>query len=296
MHSDHRSYASFATPGRVEKSINSLLGLVEGIGIDGHINDTEIGFLNLWIQDHSDVQTRHPFNELVPVLSKALGDGVLSEDERADLTWLCESLKSSNYYNQTTADLQRLHGLLGAIAADGEITQEELQGLSDWLAEHDHLRTCWPYDEVDSLVTAVLRDKKIDPAEHKMLMEFFGEFTAVLDNTTIVNPPSSDGVTVSGICAVCPEIRFDGATFCLTGASNNYTRKAFTDLIVGLGGQVSNGVSNGVDYLIIGAAGNPCWAFACYGRKVEKAVQLRKQGAALLIVHETDFLDAVAER
>ena len=47
------------------------------------------------------------------------------------------------------------------------------------------------------------------------------------------------------------------------------------------------------DFLIIGADGNPCWAYACYGRKVEKAVHLRKQGSRLLIVHENDFWDAV---
>lgn len=37
--------------------------------------------------------------------------------------------------------------------------------------------------------------------------------------------------------------------------------------------------------------GNPCWAYACYGRKIEKAMELRKKGAQILIVHEADFLD-----
>lgn len=295
MHPDHDNYSRFTTRARIDKAVNSLLGLVEGVAIDGRINDTEIEFLNMWIQDHVDVHLRHPFNELVPVLSAALVDGVLSDDERADIVWLCETLKSSEYYNQTTGDLQRLHALLGGIASDGEITHAELQGLSGWLAEHDHLRTCWPYDEVDSLVTAVLRDQKIDHDEHKMLMEFFGEFTAVLDNTTIVNPACNDGVTTIGICATCPEITFEGATFCFTGASSNYTRQSFVELISQLGGNVMQGVSKNLNYLVIGGAGNPCWAYACYGRKVEKAVQLRKQGAALVIVHETDFLDAVAD-
>lgn len=31
------------------------------------------------------------------------------------------------------------------------------------------------------------------------------------------------------------------------------------------------------------------WAFSCYGRKVEKAVQLRKDGSQVIIVHENDF-------
>ena len=56
-----------------------------------------------------------------------------------------------------------------------------------------------------------------------------------------------------------------------------------------------NSVSAKLDYLIIGADGNPCWAYACYGRKVEKAVDLRKTGSRLLLVHENDFHDAVAD-
>jgi len=47
-----------------------------------------------------------------------------------------------------TADVQRLHALVGGIATDGELAVEEMRDLSDWLAEHEHLMTCWPYDEI----------------------------------------------------------------------------------------------------------------------------------------------------
>jgi hypothetical protein len=50
-----------------------------------------------------------------------------------------------------------------------------------------------------------------------------------------------------------------------------------------------NSVSRKTNYLIVGDDGNPCWAFACYGRKVEKAINLRKQGTQIIIVHENDF-------
>ena len=69
----------------------------------------------------------------------------------------------------------------------------------------------------------------------------------------------------------------------------------FSKLIKQLGGEVMNSVSAKLDYLIIGADANPCWAYTCYGRKVEKAVELRKSGARLILVHENDFHDAVAD-
>jgi len=49
------------------------------------------------------------------------------------------------------------------------------------------------------------------------------------------------------------------------------------------------------DYLVLGTDGNPCWAFACYGRKVEKVIQLRKEGHKIILLHENDFWDAIKD-
>ncbi len=295
MHKDHEPYYEFTTRSRMNKSINSLLGIIEGISIDSKINQDEINFLNLWLDDHDELKDKHPYNELIPVVYSAIADGILTEDEKEDIIWLCEKMTSSDYYDRITGDLQRLHAILGGIIADTKITVEELQGLADWLQNHEHLRTCWPYDEVDSLVTTVLADHKIDEAEHKMLMSFFSEFISVLDDKIISNPLSIENTLISGVCAACPDIRFDGSIFCFTGASHKYTRNDLVKIVRDHGGDASGSVSKKVNYLIIGADGNPCWSYACYGRKVEKAVQLRKQGLPILIVHEHDFHDAVAD-
>lgn len=295
MHPDHLKYAKFTTRAQLEKSVNSLLGIIEGVSIDGAINVSEYDFLHLWLSEHAELQDRHPFNELVPVVQAAMTDGVLTQDEQEDIIWLCERLRSTEYYDKTTADLQRLHAMLGGIVADGHISEEELRGLSSWLQDHEHLKTCWPYDEIESLIIAVLADKKIDEQEHKMLKDFFSEFIAVLDGRTIVSPSISEDATLVGLCAVCPEIEFEGSKFCFTGASTRYTRSQLAEIVNRLGGEVVPSMSAKVSYLIIGADGNPCWAYACYGRKVEKAVELRKSGTRLLIVHENDFHDAVAD-
>lgn len=295
MHPDHAPYFKFTTKARLDKAINSLLGIVEGIDIDRQINKDEIEFLRLWITEHSDLRRRHPLCELIPVVEQAIADEIFSKEEKQDVLWLCKKLRSTEYYDIVTADLQRLHALVGGIAADGMVRMEELKGLSDWLNDYEHLKTCWPYDEIGSLVTAVLRDKKIDKREHDLLLHFFSEFTAILDSRTIVRPKVSDGLSLVGLCAVCPEIQFLGSTFCFTGASHKYKRAQFAEIVRTLGGESVETVSAKLNYLIIGADGNPCWAYACYGRKVEKAVSLRKEGARLLLVHENDFHDAVAD-
>ena len=296
MHPDHLPYPRFTKRSRLEKSVNSLLGLIEGVAVDGLINASELGFLRLWLSEHDELRDRHPFNELNPVVQAAIADGVITEEERADLLWLCEQLRSTEYFDSTTADIQRLHAMLGGILADGRISEAELRGLVAWQNEHQHLKTCWPYDEVESLITAVLEDKVIDEREHESLNDFFSEFITVLDQRTIKNPGVTEGGTFKGIFAVCPTIEFVGSKFCFTGESTRYKRRELTEIVSRLGGEVRSSLSADVGYLVIGANGNPNWAYACYGRKVERAVELRKAGSRLLIIHENDFHDAVADR
>lgn len=295
VHSDQQAYYDFTGPSRLDKSVNSLLGIVEGIAADSQINDEELSFLIQWVNAHREYENRHPFSELLPVLSETLADGILTAEERSDLIWLCERLRSTDYFDAVTADMQRLHALLAGIAADGVITTAELQGLAVWLSDHEHLRRCWPYDEVDSLVTGALTDGRIDDREHQMLLGFFSEFLSVTERQTVERPLVRVAATLQGVCAVCPDVKLSNSLFCFTGASTRFTRSQFAALVQRLGGRFSNSVTRDLDYLVIGADGNPCWSYACYGRKVEKSIELRKQGSRLLIVHENDFHDAVAD-
>lgn len=297
MHPDHRPYFRFTGKSRFEKSVNSLLGLLEGIAIDGKVTPGEVAILRMWISDHEDVADRHPYRELIPPLTAAVADGVLAPAEREDLTWLCERLCSTEFFDMVTADLQRLHAVVGAIAADGQISEEELRGLSTWLSEHEHLKTCWPYDEIESLTTKVLSDGRIDADEHEMLLHFFTEFLAVLDERTIVRPVVFDGPekSIGALCSVAPTVTFAGSTFCFTGSSSKYKRSDFEFTVRKFGGEPIPNVTNKLNYLVIGAEGNPCWAFACYGRKVEKAAELRRKGVKVVILHENDFHDAVLD-
>ena len=163
------------------------------------------------------------------------------------------------------------------------------------MEDNEQLRKRWPYDEVESLIISAMADGKIDEEEHKALVSFFAQFVEVLDDKTLSDPLILTDSTLKGVCANSPEIIFNGARFCLTGASSRYTRDVFAEKIRSLGGEVVGSVSGRLNYLVIGGDGNPCWSYACYGRKVEKAIELRKTGAELVIVHEFDLHDAIED-
>jgi NAD-dependent DNA ligase len=294
---DHAEYLKYTGPSQLDKAIHSLEGIVRGISIDGRVNRAELETLLIWLKEHQQYETRHPFNEVMKRLNRIVQEEIVDEEACADILWLCDRFSTENrFYGCVSADMQRLHGLMAGIAADGEITAEELQGLRKWMDQHQHLRTIWPYDELESLIVSVLADGVIDAREHQALMMFFQEFFLHTGHQAIDLPAADDEMLLVGVCAASPEIRFVDRIFCFTGSSERVSRQALAEQVRRLGGAFSSNMTKQVDYLIVGADGNPCWAYACYGRKVEKAVQLRKQGSQLLIVHEYDYWDALAEQ
>lgn len=292
LNDDNRGYYKYTGPQRLDKAIHTLEGMLKGAAADGEISPTDVQMLTGWVHDHYEFCYKHPFNEIIPVLLSALQDNKIDSEERDNLLWLCTKFTTGDsYFDVVTADMQRLQGMMAGISFDGEITKEELETLQEWMDCHDHLKKCWPYDELEGLIISVLKDGKIDKKEHDTLLHFFADFANTTGHRSVALPDVSS-ITVSGVCAVCPEITFPEKVFCFTGKSERLTRKELVRIVEGFGGSFSERVTLGIDYLVIGADGNPCWAYACYGRKVEQAVTHRKNGHKLLIVHENDFWDS----
>lgn len=301
-HPDHQPYRHFTKRQRVDKAVQIFHGMVRGITIDSELNAEEVAELLNWTQEFADLLGRAPFKELKQKLDEILEDGQIDPEEQEDLLWLCRNLSpESEYYDAVTHDIQQLHGIMHGIMADGRVTLDEAKGLQEWIAEHADLKGTYPYDELDSLLTSILIDGHIDDQEQQVLAAFFEDFieysfaNKIRKESQRVKASLPKSFTLPGICAMCPEIAFDGRVFTFTGTSTKATRKQIVDRITELGAAFSPNVTSETHYLVVGAGGNPCWAFSCYGRKVEKAVDSRKSGNPILIVHESDFWDAVAD-
>ena len=176
------------------------------------------------------------------------------------------------------------------------MSDEEIRNLKLWLDHNDFLRGTYPFDEIDSLVHTILEDNIITEDERNLLTAFLSTVIEYKDSRNLCDADFAalrEQYSISGICSFCPEISFEGKLFCFTGQSYRGTRAELVKEIEALGGEFRSSVSAKTDYLVVGNAGNPCWAYSCYGRKIEEAVALRKEGAKVQIINETDFWDAV---
>lgn len=298
---DKQEFRKYTGKSERDKFLNILKGLLTGIDCDKVISKPEIDELMNWCSLLGEYSDKKPFDELLPIIRDALSDNILTSEEISDIIWVIEqftSVEKNKFYDPITNGLQQLQGILHGIMADNNITDYEIKKLKTWINTHDFLEGYYPYDEISTLLTSILSDGMISDDEKNILKVFFSEF---IDQNSSINinfdeiENLKNDFTIDGICAICPEIEFNNKTFCFTGASNKATRKEFEEIIMNLNGTFLNGVSGKTDYLIIGNNGNPCWAYSCYGRKVEQAITQRKKGNKVIIMHESDFWDAVED-
>jgi NAD-dependent DNA ligase len=292
---DEQQYRVFTAKQEADKAMHSLKGILLGINMDMEINDREILELNKWVSEHKQLVRRYPFKEFLDMIENITSHDIPTKEIVEDMWWLSQKYESANYYYDTvTTDLQTLQGICHGILSDGIINDKEIIGLNKWLKRHKHLRKHYPYDEISTLLLDVLSDKKIDDDERKLLMAYFAQFSKIEDEALKEKIAEEiKDVPISGLCSTGVKVVFKQKQFCVTGILKRSPRNVLHNDISNLGGIPVDTVTERTDYLIVGDNGNQAWSFACYGRKVEKAMELRKKGHKISIIHEFDFGDII---
>lgn len=269
---------------------HELEGLLIGIKADGAINDLETARIQRWLGAAEPYRHLRPFREIAAKLDTALADGRLTIDECEDIIFVTQKLTTVNpHFNAFRSGVQVLIGVLNGIAADSHVNDAESARLAGWLDEWKHLRGLWPYDEVEAVVVGVMTERITRDLAKRFLLNLAQGFP-IGGSTESGLPP----LMISGVCAVDPDVIFDGRRFVFTGESERANRATLEQIVVERNGIPWPRVTQGTDYLVVCDCGSPFWAFACYGRKVEQAYALRCEGHPIVIALEADFWDAVA--
>lgn len=185
------------------------------------------------------------------------------------------------YINEMNQSLGALLGIASGLLADRELKDSEIGFLKEWLDTHSAIATAWPGDVIYARVKDALADGQITAQERDHLVQTLQQ----LVGGTLKELAASNHVTQL-LPYETPTLEYATATFCLTGDFVFAPRTACEQEIATRGGIIKSGVSKKLRYLIVGGLGSPEWKHGSFGTKIEKAMELRKEGAAILLIHE----------
>lgn len=264
-------------------ALTTLKGLIEGVTCDSVLNDLERTKILDWVDKFAFLKSHKAVGSVFDYLAEALADGVLTIEESNDIKWMIDRNLVS-YYDETTQQIQTLLGIMSGIASDNEISSVELAYLWKWLNDNEHLNGIFPFNEIYSIVCQVGTRKTLSTEQKNYLLKLFNW----TDDKTLTTENPFVPWTID------PSIEFQNKSFCFTGISKKMSRPKISELITSKNG-ILKGISGKLDYLIVCTEANIAWTHSCYGRKIEEAIHLRRNGAKILIIAEKDFWDALVE-
>jgi NAD-dependent DNA ligase len=198
--------------------------------------------------------------------------------------------QAATYRNDLKRSLGALLGIAQGLLADRQLNDEEIRFLDDWLGTNDVIATTWPGDVVYARVKAALADGVISDSERTHLVDTLQK----LVGGTLDELAESTHVTSLAFDDV-PRIEFPGILFCLTGDFVFGPRNACEATIERRGGLVSKSVTKKLRYLVVGGLGSAEWKHGSFGTKLEKAMDYKREGVGIFIVHEDKWTSSLRE-
>ena len=193
-----------------------------------------------------------------------------------------DEARQGKFLGQQIADRQvtELIGLARGLVADNELTDSEIEFLHRWLAASASTHSNPMIWLLLERMRDIFADGYVDEEERAELTDTLVALTGndfelgeVLRSTSL---PFTEPA---------PNIDFDGRRFCFTGTFS-FGRRQQCEAAVQRYGAVCGNMVKSTDYLVIGDYASAAWKQSSFGRKIERAVEWRAQGAPICIVSE----------
>jgi len=178
-------------------------------------------------------------------------------------------------------NINELLGLCRGVIADGKVDQTEAEYLLNWLQNNSEAMAVWPGKIIAERIAYYLADGHLDREESEDLLDLVCDVTG--DNHYTLIPAN---MSMSCFDDPQPVIAFENKSFCLTGKFAMGPRKACELEVIDLGGNTSKNVTKTTDYLVVGSIGSRDWIHTSFGRKIERAKELKDDGLPISIVSE----------
>ncbi len=186
--------------------------------------------------------------------------------------------------------IDELIGIAKGITIDGAISLDEARFLQNWLIGNRDAAHGWPAGLIYQRLSFMLADGKLDQAESAELLALLNDLApaggtayAAIANLSCRLPLDDPQ----------PWVTFKGRSFCFTGRMIYGARAKCEQEVIARGGVVKATITQDLSYLVLGVIASTNWIHSTHGRKIETAVEFRKEGRGLAIVSEESWTAAL---
>jgi len=193
-------------------------------------------------------------------------------------------LFKANLENNVSKAIDQLSGICAGILADGVVNEQEAEFFAKWVRKFAPFEPVWPFTDILSRVERIFADGRCNDEERE---ELKGVMEALCGYATQSNPEETYSTELPLDSPLPDPILFQGRVLTITGRFAFGTRKKVMEAVEARGGIPSDSApTRESSYLVIGIFASRDWAMTNYGRKIERAVELRDSGSGIAIISE----------
>ena len=184
---------------------------------------------------------------------------------------------------------ESLLGVCSGIIADGELNDQEIRYLDAWLTDNQSLASTWPGEVICARIKAILADNKVTEDEREHLKQTLSD----LIGGTLQETGAPSGASTSLPVDEIESIEVKDNIFCFTGNFLYGTRNACELAVTERNGKAIPRIRKDLNYLVIGTMASRDWANTSHGRKIEKAIEFKKDNCPIYIIEEKQWVESL---
>ena len=91
---------------RINKAVEHLLGMVEGMVADNHLHDKEVQLLSTWLNAYPETTSAWPGSVIGHKVREVLADGIITDEERKHLLKVLSELIATDFAETGSASAE----------------------------------------------------------------------------------------------------------------------------------------------------------------------------------------------